>query len=406
MRKSNQDVVVTGLGAVCRLGDDLDSITALLRRGESPPFKVWPAAVEAGCACHLAGIYDGDLSDDVLGVSRPEGRFLGRSARLAIRAARSAIRQAEVTPSGLAVVVGSGTGDVDTHIEIEQTLGTSSARRVRPTVIPRVMASTVSANLVNVLRSTGPSLSVTAACAGGAWNIVVGAQLVASGAASAALVGGSEAWDPHFHAGFDTMRAYNRVDNEAPHRASRPYAADRAGFIFGEGAGLLVLERREAAEARGAEILATLLGWGASSDGQGQMVAPSSEGAVRAMRACLQTVGVEPALVDYVNTHATSTPVGDVSEVRALREVFGSVRYSSTKGYTGHTISAAGALEAIFTIQMLRHRFLAPSVFAEPMDPEVADMPPVVQPTESTITIALSNSFGFGGTNACVAFGL
>lgn len=405
MQDHADDIVITGMGAVCRLGSDLEVMTSLLRAGESPPFQHVPEAEQAGCGCQLAGIFRGDVSDEALGVSRAEGRFLGRSARLGLLAARQAMHAAQVSSEGLAVVVGSGTGDVGTHIEVQRTLGASSARRVKPTVIPRIMGSTVSANLVNVLRTTGPSLSVAAACAGGAWNLVVGAQLVASGAASAALVGGVEAWDLHFHAGFDTMRAYNRVDNERPHRASRPYAADRAGFVFGEGAGLLVVETRSSAEARGATVLGTVRGWGASSDGQGQMVAPASQGAARAIRACLANAGLEPQQVQYVNTHATSTPVGDVSEVRALHEVVGPVPYSSTKGYTGHTISAAGALEAIFTLQMIGGGFLAPSVHAEPLDPALSDNPPVVQPTDASIGIALSNSFGFGGTNVCVALG-
>lgn len=398
------DIVITGVGVACRLGSELPAITAQLRGGVSPPFEIWPPAVEAGCACQLVGLVPHELTDDDLGVSRSEGRFLGRAARLALHTARAAIAQAGVGPDGLAVVAGSGTGDVATHVEIQQGLA-RSARAVRPTVIPRIMASTVSANLVNVLRATGPSLSVAAACAGGAWNLVIGAQLVASGAAPAALVGGAEAVDLSFYAGFDSMRAYNRVDNDHPERASRPYAADRAGFLFGEGAGTLVLETRASAEARGAPVLGSLRGWGASSDGTGQMVAPSSDGAVRAMRACLAAGGLDPSDVSYVNTHATSTPAGDVSEAQAVHDVLGPVRYSSTKGYTGHTISAAGAIEAIFTLQMLQHGFVAPSVHAEPLDPALSAFPPVVRPTDADLDLVLSNSFGFGGTNVCLALG-
>ncbi len=399
----HDDIVVTGAGVACRLGSDLDAITALLRAGEAPPFDVWEAAVDAGCGCHLLGRYPGELDDEALGISRSEGRFMGRATRLALVAARAALEASGVDRQGLAVVVGSGTGDVDAHVEIQGTLDRASARRVRPTMIPRLMASTVSANLVNVLRTTGPSLSVSAACAGGAWNLVVAAQLVQAGAAPAALAGGVEVADLHFYSGFDAMRAFNRADNEHPGRASRPYAADRSGFVFGEGAGLVVLERRDHAEARGAAILGTLRGWGASSDGDGEMVAPSAAGARAAMEACLSQAGLTAGDIDYVNTHATSTPAGDVSEARAVTELLGPVRYSSTKGYTGHTISGAGAIEAVFTLRMLQEGFVAPALHAVPLDPALAEAPPVVAPTEAALRIALSNSFGFGGTNVCLA---
>jgi 3-oxoacyl-[acyl-carrier-protein] synthase-1 len=263
------------------------------------------------------------------------------------------------------------------------------------------MASTVSANLVNVLRTTGPSFTASAACAGGAYDILLAAELIERGHCEAALAGGAEVMDLHFYSGFDSMRAYNGQDNDRPHLASRPYAADRAGFIFGEGAGIVVLETRAAAEARGATILATLRGCGMSSDGEGEMVSPSPKGALEAMRKALAHANVSADDVDYVNTHGTSTPVGDISEVRALRELFGTrkIPYSSTKGYTGHTVSAAGALEAIFTAHMLRHGWLAPSVNARPLDPELADYSPILDPTNARPTLALSNSFGFGGTN-------
>jgi 3-oxoacyl-[acyl-carrier-protein] synthase-1 len=269
-------------------------------------------------------------------------------------------------------------------------------------VIPRIMASTVSANLATVLGSTGPSFNATAACAGGAYNVLLAAELIANGHVEAAIAGGVEVADVHFHSGFDSMRAYTSTDNERPERASRPYAADRAGFVFSEGAGVLVLEAREAAERRGAAVLGVVRGYGMSSDGSGQMVLPSVEGAALAIRRALAHAGVSPDEIDYVNTHATSTPAGDLSEVRALREVFGVRRpaYSSTKGYTGHPVTAAGAIEAVFTLAMLRGGWIAPSVHAEPLDPELGDYPPVLRPESRPLRLALSNSFGFGGTNA------
>jgi 3-oxoacyl-[acyl-carrier-protein] synthase-1 len=272
---------------------------------------------------------------------------------------------------------------------------------VLPTVIPRLMASTVSANLANVLRMTGPSFSASAACAGGAYNLLLAAELIERGHCDAAIAGGTEVADPHFYAGFDSMRAYNGQDNDEPRRASRPYAADRAGFIFSEGAGMVVLETREAAQRRGARILGTIAGYGMSSDGNGEMVAPSPDGARAAMRNALRHAELSPDAIDYVNTHGTSTPLGDVSEVAALRQVLDNrhVAYGSTKGYTGHTVSGAGAIEAIFTLAMLRDGFVAPSIHASPLDESLRGYPPVVEPIDRSIATALSNSFGFGGTN-------
>jgi 3-oxoacyl-[acyl-carrier-protein] synthase-1 len=408
MRDRAREVVVTGTGVACLMGDDWPTIETALREGRSTPFTRWPPAVEYGMQCQLIGLYPGELDPDRLGIDKSQARFMSRVALLALRATRLAVAQAGIATRDVAVVVGSGTGDVETHREIAARLARSEgSRRVSPTVIPRLMASTVSANLATVLESTGPSWSTTAACAGGAYNLLLAAQLIETGHVDAAIAGGAEVADIHFHAGFDAMRAYTSVDNDRPERASRPYAADRAGFIFSEGAGVVVLETRQHAEARGAVILGVLLGYGMSSDGTGNMVAPSPEGAELAMRRALTHAGIAPDALDYVNTHATSTPLGDVSEVRALREVMGGrhVAYSSTKGYTGHPVSAAGAIEAIFTLAMLRGGWIAPCVNAEPLDPELADYPPVVRPVSVPLRTALSNSFGFGGTNAALVLG-
>jgi 3-oxoacyl-[acyl-carrier-protein] synthase-1 len=408
VRDRAREVVVTGTGIACHMGDDWPAIERALREGRNTPFARWPAAVEQGTQCELVGLYPGDLAPEVLGIEKSQARFMGRAALLALRVSRLALAQSGIATRDLAVVVGSGTGDVATHREVSARLGrTEGSRKVSPTVIPRLMASTVPANLASVLGATGPSFTAVAACAGGAYNLLLAAQLVESGHVDAALAGGVDIADVHFHAGFDAMRAYTTRDNDRPERASRPYAADRAGFIFSEGAGVLVLETRAGARARGATILGTLLGYGMSSDGSGSMVAPCSEGAELAMRRALAHAGISPEDVDYVNTHATSTPVGDLSEVRAMRHVFGQrhVAYSSTKGYTGHPVSAAGAIEAVFTLAMLRGGFIAPCVNAEPLDPELLDYPPVVRPQSRPLRTALSNSFGFGGTNATLVLG-
>jgi 3-oxoacyl-[acyl-carrier-protein] synthase-1 len=390
------------------MGDDWPAIEGALREGRPRPFTRWPPAVEHGTQCEIIGLYTGDLSPERLGLDWRQARFMGRAALLALRAARLALEEARRSPRDMAIVVGSGTGDVDTHREVALRLGRDQgSRRVSPTVIPRLMASTVPANLATVLGATGPSFTAAAACAGGAYNLLLAAELVESGHVESALAGGVEVADIHFHAGFDAMRAYTTGDNGRPERASRPYAADRAGFVFSEGAGVVVLETRAAAEARGASILGVLRGFGMSSDGTGSMVSPSPDGAELAMRRALDHAGVSPGDVDYVNTHGTSTPAGDVTEVRAMRRVFGErpLAYSSTKGYTGHPVSAAGPLEAIFTLAMLRGGWIAPCVNAEPLDPELLDYPPVVRPTARPLRTALSNSFGFGGTNATLVLG-
>jgi 3-oxoacyl-[acyl-carrier-protein] synthase-1 len=396
MRDPDRTVVVTGASVLCHLGDDLAQIEASLREGRSLPFVLHPPAVEAGSRCQLLGSYRGEL-----GAERRQARFMGRAALMAYKAALAALARSRLERRDIAVVAGSGTGDVATHLEVQRHLARPNAPHLSATVIPRMMASTVSANLATALRTTGPSFSASAACSGGAYNILLAAELIEHGHVEAALAGGVEVADEHFHAGFDAMRAFNGQDNERPARASRPYARDRAGFIFGEGAGMVVLETKAAARARGAEVLGVLAGYGMSSDGTGDMVCPTAEGALAAMERALRHAGVPAGGIDYVHTHGTSTVLGDVSEVRALRRLFGDRRvpYSSTKGYIGHTISAAGAINAIFTLAMLRGGWIAPSINAEPLDPELDDYAPVVRPTARPLRLALSNSFGFGGTN-------
>ncbi len=408
MRNPSREVVITGVGVCCHMGDDIDGIHSALREGVGTPFQRWEPAVEFGAQCQLIGIFPKALTPADLGVDKAGSRFAGRAALLALHCSKMALAQSQIEPRGLAVVVGSGTGDVDTHRSVQQKLEhTKNAKKISPTIIPRLMASTVSANLAVALGATGPSFSVAAACAGGAYNVLLAAELIEHGHAEAAIAGGVEVADLHFYVGFDSMRAYNSQDNDNPERASRPYAADRAGFVFGEGAAVLVLETREAAVKRGADIFGTLLGYGMSSDGSQDMVNPSPTGAELAMKRALDHAGITPDNVDYINTHGTSTPAGDVSEIRAVRRLFKDrhLPYSSTKGYTGHTISAAGAMEAAFTLAMLRNGWIAPSVHAQPLDPELHDYPPALTPTTAQLGIAVSNSFGFGGTNVSLVLG-
>ena len=312
VQRERREVVVTGVGLCCHMGSDLERIERELRAGQNTPFRVYDEAVRYGARCQIIGIYPDSLDPESVGVAKAEARFMGRASFMALKAARFAIQQSRIDPTPLGVAIGSGTGDVDTHIEIAETLRTTgSMRRVAATVIPKLMASTLSANLVNVLRTTGPSFTASAACAGGNYNIAIAASWIETGMVDAAIAGGVEVKGPlHFFAGFDSMRAYNRQDNDRPDRASRPYARDRAGFVFSEGAGILVLESRESAESRSAPILGVLRGYGMTSDGAGQMVVPSPEGAEAAIRQALKDAGVSPEDIDYVNTHGTSTRSG------------------------------------------------------------------------------------------------
>jgi len=405
MRNWSRQAVVTGVGACCNMGDDLEEMCAALRQGNNPAFSRWDLAADHKARSKIIGRYDGDCSDEALGIDKKQARFMGRNARLALKSARRAIAQADVDVTEFGCVAGSGASDVDTHVHIQTKLEqTRDCRRVGPVTVPKIMSSTVSANLVNVLRCKGPSVTATAACAGGSYNILFAAMLIEAGHMEGAVAGGVDACHMHFHAGFDAMRAYTGVDNDRPRYASRPYAADRAGFVYGEGGAMLVLESRAAAEKRGAKILGAIRGWGMSSDGNGDMVAPSQDGAYRALQGALEHAELTPDDIDYINTHGTSTPAGDVSEVQAIRRCFGDkpVRYSSTKGYTGHTITGAGAIEAAFTLMMLREGWLAPSVNAENLDPALEDYPPLREPTDAVMNHAVSNSFGFGGTNVAL----
>ncbi len=403
-----RDAVVTGIGVLSQVGTGIEVHREFLQNGKPCPCSPYEPGIRARTGNRLFGRYPDALEPDDLGIGRSEARFMGRLSRLAVRAARLALDQSGVPTREMAIVVGSGKGgETETHREVAQLSRAEGRVRVSPVTVPRIMASTVSANLATLFRTRGPSVSATAACAGGAYNLLIAASWIREGIVEQALAGGVESADVHFHLGFDSMRAYTRVDNHRPEQASRPYAADRAGFIFGEGAGVMTLESRAAAERRGAPILGVIQGYGMSSDGSGRMVAPDDEGAELAMRRALDHAGIPPDSIGYINTHGTSTPLGDVSEVRAIRRIFPDrvVPYSSTKGYTAHTVGAAGALEAAFTVMMLREEWLAPSVNAEPLDAALRDYPPVVRPQRTDADWALSNSFGFGGTNVSLVLG-
>ena len=317
MRNPEREVVVTGTGVCCHMGDDWAAIESALREGRSTPFTRWAPAVEHGTQCEVVGIYPNDLTPELLEIEKAQARFMGRAALLALRATRLALAQSQLPTREAAVVVGSGTGDVETHQEVSARLARSKGRaKVSPTVIPRLMASTVSANLATVLGATGPSFTATAACAGGAYNLLLAAQLIEFGHVDTAIAGGVEVADIHFHAGFDAMRAYTAKDNDRPDRASRPYAADRAGFVFSEGAG--ITGARDPGRGRGPggddprepPGIRDVLGRHRQHGGPGRRRGGGGDATGARPRR------LSPEDVDYVNTHGTSTPVGDVSEVQ------------------------------------------------------------------------------------------
>ena len=384
MRNRAREVVVTGTGVCCHMGDDWPAIESALREGRPRPFARWPPAVEHGIAVRDHRALPGRPLARRLGIDKSQARFMGRAALLALRAARIALDEARLSPREMAVVVGSGTGDVDTHREVAARLArTEGSRRVSPTVIPRLMASTVPANLATVLGATGPSFTAAAACAGGAYNLLLAAQLIESGHVEAALAGGVDVADIHFHAGFDAMRAYTTQDNDRPERASRPYAADRAGFVFSEGAGVVVLETRErgrgprrrrssaSSAAAGCPRTARAAWWPRRPRGPSSRCAgPSTTRGWAPRRSTTSTPTARPP------RSATCRRCG-----RCGRCSGGATSPTPRPRATRATPSPPpGPIEAIFTLAMLRGGWIAPCVNAEPLDPELLDYPPVVRP--------------------------
>jgi 3-oxoacyl-[acyl-carrier-protein] synthase-1 len=400
-------VVVTGLGIVSSIGNDLDAVSDALREGRSGIRRI-PEYAELGFESCVAGVPDVSAEPPV---DRKIRRFMGDVALYAYCAARNALADAGVgvgepilgSPrTGL--IVGSGVGSLLEHSAAVDTLREKGAGRLLPYGVPRVMASTASACLATAFGIRGTSYSLTSACATSAHCIGHGAELIQLGKQDMIIAGGAEelAWTSTMH--FNAMGALSTAHNDST--ASRPYDRRRDGFVIAGGAGILVLEELEHARARGARIYAELAGYGACSDGV-DMVAPDAGGAARAMRLALAEAGRLPSgRVDYLNTHAASTPLGDVSELAAVREVFGSAMpaISSTKGITGHPIGAAGAHEAIYSLLMMQRGFLAGCAHIEELDPACAGFPLLTRSEERRVDAVMSNSFGFGGTNASLVF--
>ncbi|UXI70484.1 beta-ketoacyl synthase N-terminal-like domain-containing protein [Tahibacter amnicola] len=396
-------VVVTGFGIVSCLGNTADAVVRCLRDGISG-IRAVPEYAERGLRSCVAGIPQIDLE---AAVDRKRRRFMGDAAAYAYVAMRDAVADAGLCLEALrnpriGVIAGSGGGSAQNQIETGDTLRQKGIRRVGPYMVPRTMCSTVSATLATAFGILGLSYSIAAACATSAHCIGAAADLIRSGAQDVVFAGGAEELHWGMTAQFDAMGALSSAYNADPTLSSRPYDAQRDGFVIAGGGGMLVLEDYEHALARGAPIRAELVGYGVASDG-GDMVAPSGEGARRCMRMALRDLTVP---VDYVNTHGTATPLGDIVELAALRDVFGAAvpPLSSTKALSGHSLGAAGVHEAIYGLLMLERGFVAGSANIDALDPKAAGFPILRQSRELPVKTVLSNSFGFGGTNASLVF--
>jgi 3-oxoacyl-[acyl-carrier-protein] synthase-1 len=337
---------------------------------------------------------------------RKQLRFMCEPALLAAAATKQAIKHAGlcddlVHSPETGIILGTGAGASETDVyEMCERLRSKGAARLGAYYTPIIMGSSPTANVGSVFKIQGHSYSITSACATSAHAIMLGMDAIRLGRQIRMIVGGAEDVNPYSAASFDGMNALSTSFNDTPGRASRPLDRDRDGFVFSGGAGILVLEELESARTRGAQIHAIIAGAGATCDGE-EMVAPNGIGAERAMRAALNDAQINPDQVGYINLHGTSTPLGDVIELDAVKRVFGEnvPPFSSTKSMTGHGLGAAGAHEAIFCILMMQHDFLAPNINLDNPDPAIGKLPIVSETQSAKLSCTLTNSFGFGGTN-------
>ncbi|WP_375452362.1 beta-ketoacyl-ACP synthase I [uncultured Devosia sp.] len=400
-------VVVTGMGIVSSIGNSLAEVTESLRTAK-PGIIFAQDYADLGFRSQVKG--DPRLDPFAI-LDRRVTRFMGRGAAWNYLAMQQAIADAGLEPSDISdpmtgIVMGSGGTSTRTIVEAaDVTREKLSPKRIGPLAVPKAMGSTASATLATAFGIKGVNYSITAACATSKHCIGNGMEQIMLGKQDIVFAGGHEDLDWTLSNLFDAMGAMSSTFNDTPEKASRCYDVNRDGFVISGGAGVLVLEEFEHAKARGATIHAELIGYGATSDGL-DMVAPSGEGAERCMRMALRNVRDK---VDYINPHATSTPVGDAKEMEAIRAIFGNEDkcppISGTKSLTGHSQGATGVHEAIYSILMMRQRFICESANIEDLDPAFADMPILRQRRDDAdLGVVLSNSFGFGGTNAALVF--
>ena len=396
-------VVVTGLGVVSSIGNNAQEVLASLKAGKSG-ITANADMAERGFRSQIAGNVKLDVADHV---DKRTLRFMGPGAAYAYIAMEQAIAdaglsEAEVSNERTGLVAGSGGPSTSSMFAAHQVVLNSGApKRIGPFAVPKCMSSTISANLSTAYKIKGINYSITSACSTSLHCIGNAAEQIMMGKQDIMFAGGGEELDWSLSCLFDAMGAMSSKYNETPEKASRAFDADRDGFVIGGGGGIVVLEDYERAKARGAKIYAEVTGYGATSDGH-DMVAPSGEGGERAMRLALQSLA-EDRKVGYINAHGTSTPVGDVGEVEAVRRVFsqGSTPLiSSTKSMTGHSQGATGAQEAIYCLLMLENDFIAPSINVETLDPAIDPSEIATSLVENAgLDTVMTNSFGFGGTN-------
>jgi 3-oxoacyl-[acyl-carrier-protein] synthase-1 len=403
-------VVVTGLGVVSSIGNNVAEVTQSLKEGKSG-IEFVPQYRELGFRSQVAGTLK--LNPEEL-IDRRLMRFMGNGAAYAYLAMKEAIADAglsdsEVSHPRTGLVAGSGGPTTGAIVQAALTTKEKGPKRVGPFQVPRAMSSTVSANLATSYKIKGLSYSISSACSTSAHCIGNAVECIQLGKTDRMFAGGGEELDWTLSVLFDAMGAMSSKYNDTPGRASRAYDKDRDGFVISGGGGIVVLEDLEVAKARGARIYAEVIGYGATSDGA-DMVAPSGEGAVRCMKLAMEGFpgsARRNAPVDYINSHGTSTPVGDITELDAIRTAFGDKlpTVSSTKSLTGHSQGATGAHEAIYSLLMLKDDFVAASANIENLDPGAAGYPIARQRIDKAgLQTVMSNSFGFGGTNACLVF--
>ncbi len=393
-------VVISGIGVVSCLGNSKEAVLDSLMQGRSG-ISFNESFKEMGLRSQVCGSVDIDISEHI---DRKVRRFMGDAAAYAYISMQQAIDDAGLETSDISnpstgLIAGSGgasTANVVSSADITRERG---VKKIGPFMVPRTMGSTVSACLATPFKIKGLNYSVTSACATSAHCIGIAMEQIQLGKQDLIFAGGGEEEHWSLSGLFDAMGALSTKFNDDPTRASRPYDQNRDGFVSAAGGGMLVVEELEHAKARGAKIYAEVVGYGATSDGH-DMVAPSGEGAMRCMELARGTVDVP---IDYINTHGTSTPVGDTCELQAMRDVFGEniPRFGSSKSMCGHSLGATGAQEAIHCLLMLEHDFIAPSINVIDMDPAAEGMPLVTERIDNAgIKTAMTNSFGFGGTNA------
>jgi 3-oxoacyl-[acyl-carrier-protein] synthase-1 len=398
-------VVVTGLGVVSSIGNNAAEVTDSLRNAKSG-ISFSPDFAEHGFKCQVWGAPKLDVTGMV---DRRATRFLSTAGQwnhisMLQAIADSGLEESDISNERTGIIMGSGGPSTRTIVEAADITRTNtSPKRIGPFAVPKAMSSTASATLATWFKIHGVNYSISSACSTSAHCIGNAAEMIQWGKQDVMFAGGHEDLDWTMSNLFDAMGAMSSRYNDTPERASRAYDASRDGFVIAGGAGVVILEELEHAKARGAKIYCELTGYGATSDGY-DMVAPSGEGAKRCMRQALSTVKNK---VDYINTHGTSTPVGDSKEIGAIRDVFGDAipHVQSTKSLTGHSLGAAGVQEAIYSILSMQGRFIGESAHIETLDPEFEGVPVVRKRIDDArIDVALSNSFGFGGTNATLVF--